>query len=987
MTRLRHVLLFAVIVAVGYAPAAMSLWHCGDIELAGTPGAMVLDPISGDIFLSTDEAWLVRIDEATTTASTIGLAARASGLGLNPATRYLYGFHGDSDLVTLLNIDTSDTTLIAVGGTPTGIAIDPLQDMAYVINAGDSTISAIQGTAVAFTLKCAGRPSAVAVDPGVGRAFAAVEDGNLLFAFDASGVDTSYFPTGSAPSAMEVDPEKGRIYIANSGENTITVFMTDSDSLLTVDVGGQPVALTLNPETQRLYVGTSSGSVVVIDTDTYTTQSVTLPSPVGSIAIDALSDRTFATLPGMDLLVEMTSTGDTLMAAVPGTPGTLLINPVTNKCFVCNLSAQSLSVFEAANYSGIRLAAGGGPGEMRINLETHKVYTPNYYSKTVTVIDGYTNAISTVPAADGPNGLRVDPITDNVYVVCAWGNKLTILQEGGSDTLLVPIGGYAHGIGINPNTGKVYVSNRSSRDLSIIDIQTLDTTLVRTGPYPCHVDINIEHNKIYIPNRTGWTITAVDGALLTTAFGEVGPGPTGTYVDPVNNKIMTNDASGRTMSVLDAVTLERVVVPVGTTPRSLAMNNNTNRIYVSSGVDGEITVVDAATYTRTPVRCESGLFEVEIDPWLDKVYSVSWDRAAVYLVDGNFLTSLKIPVGEEPHSSAYDPVLEKLYVSNHAYNSVEIIQLREKITPRIEVVIDTLPGDVAYTTTPTITGTATSLRSPQNYGVMKVLYKIDNLRGAWQEATLLGDGEIVAWQCSSSPLLLGRHLIFVTAIDSTACSLCSSSSASLLRMSDMACYEFTCLSPAPEAPERVVAEEGLGAGLSLAWSNTCGPQGWYDLEIAPDPEFSQDVVKIGGLTEPFYSLSTESRAGAYYWRVTAVDYPHAKQSQTSDTYAVSLSDLVDRVDPRSISLVAYPNPSPQAVWFSLLGHGATQARCSIYDVTGRLVNTLWLVPSSEGLSGKWNGRDTEGKPLPPGVYYASVAGIGTDLKHKIIIVR
>ena len=203
----------------------------------------------------------------------------------------------------------------------------------------------------------------------------------------------------------------------------------------------------------------------------------------------------------------------------------------------------------------------------------------------------------------------------------------------------------------------------------------------------------------------------------------------------------------------------------------------------------------------------------------------------------------------------------------------------------------------------------------------------------------------------------------------------------------MACYEFTCLSPPPEMPERAIAEEGLGTGLSLAWSNTCGPQGWYDLEVAADPEFSLDVARVEGLQEPCYRLSPDDVVSTLYWRVTAVDYPHAKRSETSETYTLSLADLVDPVSPRSISLLAYPNPSPQAVCLNLTGYGGTRARCSIYDVTGRLVDTLWLVPSSEGLSGNWNGTDASGKPLPSGVYYANVAGGVGDLQHKIIIVR
>jgi hypothetical protein len=129
-------------------------------------------------------------------------------------------------------------------------------------------------------------------------------------------------------------------------------------------------------------------------------------------------------------------------------------------------------------------------------------------------------------------------------------------------------------------------------------------------------------------------------------------------------------------------------------------------------------------------------------------------------------------------------VLEKLYVGNHGENSIEVFQLREKISPRIEVHIDTLSNDVAYTPTPTITGSASSSRSPNNFGVMKVLWKVDNLRGGWKEAALVGEGPDIDWSLTTTPLTLGSHLLFVVALDSTAATLSSSSRSTLQRVSD-----------------------------------------------------------------------------------------------------------------------------------------------------------------------------------------------------------
>jgi DNA-binding beta-propeller fold protein YncE len=983
--------LLAVLVLLFIPSSCYPIWHCGDIELPAEPRTTLIDPVTGDFFVGAASAHLMRIDEATYEVTLFDLVDTPVAMGLDPAARLLYACHADPGMVTIMSIETGDTTLVAVGKSPSGVAIDPIRGLAYVAAAGDSTIWVLESSAVSDTIECVGSPAAVSVDPWTGRGFAALTDSDLLFDFDTSTGDTAYFTTGLAPADIEIDPEKGELYIANSGEATITVFTIDSDSVYSVSVDGPVTTLALNPETGRLFAGTTPAGVTIVDTDTYTTQNVGLPAEPGFISIDGLADRAFAGLPDADLLIEIDSAGDTLMIPVPGSPAMLAVNPVTYKCYVTDTESWALSVFEAINLSGERVSAPGGPGQVKINLEDHKVYSPKWWVTGLVVIDGYTNQVSSLPTADGPNAVHIDPVSDDLYVVCAWANRVMVKRSDSPDTVLVPLGDYAHGMGLNPNTGRAFVSNRYSRDLTVIDMATLDTTLVRMGGYPCHVDVNLDHNRVYVPNRTSWSLSVVDGALLTTTFTPIGRAPTIARVEPVTNKILTADSGGRTISVVDGITLERVEIPVGTTPRGVGVNSNTNTIYVSSSMDGEVTVIDGDTYERTPVPCGALVFAVKVDPWLDRVFTPSWSFDTVHMIDGNFKSMLTIPAGGEPHGTAYDPVLEKFYIANHAGNSIDIIQFREKISPRLEVAIDTLPGDVAYIPTPTITGTATSLRTPRNYGIMKVLYKIDNLRGPWSEATIIGQGASVPWEITTPPQLLGAHLIFVAAIDSTAGSLSSSSLSSLVRMSDIACYEFTCLTPPPGAPELVIPDDEQLGGQSLAWTPTCGDDGWYDIELSPDPDFSGGVTTISAIGSPSYTLSAgEVEGGLSYWRVAAVDYPHGKRSDFSPVYTISLADGPGGPAGPALAqwaLTVYPNPASENVSLRLAGANPAKSHCTVYDVAGRFVAAIPLVASDNGLSGSWSATDAWGNPLPQGVYYARIKAGGETFEHKIILLR
>jgi hypothetical protein len=317
--------------------------------------------------------------------------------------------------------------------------------------------------------------------------------------------------------------------------------------------------------------------------------------------------------------------------------------------------------------------------------------------------------------------------------------------------------------------------------------------------------------------------------------------------------------------------------------------------------------------------------------------------------------------------------------------------LREKISPRIEVTVDSLADHLTYSATPTITGSATSLRTPRNFGIMKVLYKVDCLRGEWSEATLVGSGSSVQWQITTPPLLLGEHSIFVTAVDSTAGSISSSSSSGLLRVSDFECYTFTRITSPPAAPAHMAVERTIeDAGLCLTWDHTCGEGGWYELEVSSDPTFSGDVQRFSGITEPCYSSGQEGFVSEDdYCRVIAVDYPHGKRSLAGEGFLLRPSGPAtgETVPVSPLNLFVYPNPTPGEVNMKLVGAGSAPLTCSIFDVTGQLVAEVPVLQTDEGTVATWGKGTGAGAEVSPGIYYARVKTATETLTHKIIVVK
>jgi hypothetical protein len=180
---------------------------------------------------------------------------------------------------------------------------------------------------------------------------------------------------------------------------------------------------------------------------------------------------------------------------------------------------------------------------------------------------------------------------------------------------------------------------------------------------------------------------------------------------------------------------------------------------------------------------------------------------------------------------------------------------------------------------------------------------------------------------------------------------------------------------------------GEGEGIEIAWTPTCGEGGLYELELASDPNFGENVTRIPHISEPGFTIEPAlMAASACYWRVAAVDYPHGKRSAFSDRFRVE--DVgTPGFAPDAASLGAYPNPARGDVMLRLIIPVDKSIECDIYDVEGRLVATLPMWAGEEGMSATWSTVGSDGKAVPPGVYFAKIKTPGVDLQRKVVLIR
>ena len=159
--------------------------------------------------------------------------------------------------------------LVAVGGFPTGIAIDPVHQTVYVA-AGESNSLSMLGEASCNATTATRCPAPRSVPTG-----------------------------GQDPIGVVVASATATLYVVNGGSNTLAVMNIDkcnatdhsgcSDPITLVPVPGGPEFLALDSATHTIYIAdTNSGTVSVLDTQTCNAQSTSgCTRPLGTVSVGA----------------------------------------------------------------------------------------------------------------------------------------------------------------------------------------------------------------------------------------------------------------------------------------------------------------------------------------------------------------------------------------------------------------------------------------------------------------------------------------------------------------------------------------------------------------------------------------------------------------------------------------------------------------------------------------------------------------------------
>jgi YVTN family beta-propeller protein/VCBS repeat-containing protein len=518
---------------------------------------------------------------------------------------------------------------IAVGTTPSATVIGPDGRM-WVANTGSNTVSVINtatgqlidanSSAYSKSIAVGSSPSALALSADGKRLYVANTGGGTVSVVDTAtyqriDANPSYWSkdikVGSAPAALALGSD-GRLYVANRASNTVSVIDTATNKLLdtnptlagtqSIPVGTTPSALALSG-TQLYVANRGANTVSVINTSSYTlAATITVESQPSTVALGP---------------------GDRLYVVNTGSATVSVINTATNTAVDTNPNVVGTNA----------ISVGTAPTSVAFSPNGAFAYVANA-NDTVSVIDTTTNTVLRTVAIDtdttGGHAIAVSP-NGTIYVTDAADKTVRVLRVGYGNT--APVAGTPTVRA--PNSGNGAVSG--ALNFTDADGNTLSYSLTQ----PSTGTVSITSAGVYTfiptlaarqaaatggPTSTTFTVNATDGQAITSVNVTVpiaAPAPA-TSVTTLGSVSVTGYVAGPPVLSADgtrAVVITFVPTSTGTTTRVAVVNTTTGNqvgttitlagspgspVLVADGTRVLVTTTDAGSTRSTVIDTITG---------------------------------------------------------------------------------------------------------------------------------------------------------------------------------------------------------------------------------------------------------------------------------------------------------------------------------------------------------------------------------------------
>ncbi len=333
-------------------------------------------------------------------SSTLAVGATPSGVAVNPSATRVYIANSGDNTISVINTSTNTVSAtITVGTQPVGIVVSPDGSKLYVTNFGENTVSVINTSTntVTTTLTVGSGPTAIVIAPDGTKVYVANSFANTVSVINTSNNTVStpmVFTAFTYPAGLSINSTGTVLYVANQFKNTVSFISTASNTITkTVAVGKNPIGLTLSSDNATLYVANNGGnSVSVVNT---TTATATATVNVGSA------------------------------------PFGLSVTPDGSKVYVANNGGNTVSVINTSNNTaGTSITVGGSPfgfGNFMASVVTPCLPTISSFTPTTAAL-GTTVTISGTNLS-GATGVKFGGVAATSFSVI---NSTTITAVVGS---------------------------------------------------------------------------------------------------------------------------------------------------------------------------------------------------------------------------------------------------------------------------------------------------------------------------------------------------------------------------------------------------------------------------------------------------------------------------------------------------------------------------------------------------------------------------
>jgi len=297
----------------------------------------------------------------------------------SPAKGMIYAVDTSRDAVEIYTEGGERSRCVKVGVAPVSIAVNMLTGRAFVANAGDGTVSVLDGDSdrVVATVPIGSRPYSIAADAVTGKVVVTHTFGDHVSVLDAATNTVTDLKTGSA-DLVAINSRTGTIYLLGYG-GAVTMLDEATGRFSARDVGRHAWGLTLDDSTGTVYV-----------------------TRIESADLAALKD----------------SAAEPATLAAGAIPCAIAVDAKGQTLYVANYGDNTVAVVNAkTGRIAAMLPVGDHPKAIAFDAERNLVYVANTGGNSVTVIDAKRQeVVVTLPAGKSPYALAVVPGSARLYV-------------------------------------------------------------------------------------------------------------------------------------------------------------------------------------------------------------------------------------------------------------------------------------------------------------------------------------------------------------------------------------------------------------------------------------------------------------------------------------------------------------------------------------------------------------------------------------------